>query len=267
MAACVDHDVHVHTYLSDCCADKEHHRPAAILALAREMGVRTIGFSDHVWMNPAIEPSGWYRKQDATQITRLREDLSAIRTPVRVLVGCEADMRAPGQFGITRDFAATLDYTLLSCSHFHMRDFVEQPAGDTPGDLARHLLSFFTSGVASGVATSIAHPFLPCGHMAQYDAIVAAISDAAFADAFGAAAANRVAIEVTCAFLPPDDGPRTWSIETPARMLSLAKRAGCRFTFGSDAHCAEHQRKLPLLGRLIDVVGIGVEDVHPLVRP
>ena len=33
----LDHDLHVHTYLSSCCNEKERQVPAAILSLAEDM--------------------------------------------------------------------------------------------------------------------------------------------------------------------------------------------------------------------------------------
>ncbi len=260
----IDHDLHVHTYLSSCCGDKVNQVPRSILALAVEMGISTIGFADHVWSNPLVPPSNWYRPQDETQIDRLRKDLSEISTPVRVLVGCEADMVAPGRFGITEEFAMKLDFVLLSCSHFHMKDFVEQPASNEPRDVACHLLSFFRSGVKSGLATSIAHPFVPCGHR-EYDKIIAAISDHEFEDALGLAAENKVGLEITTGFIPSGEGC-SFSLETPLRILSLARKAGCKFTFGSDAHEPAAQRKLPQLSCLVGALKLNTEDLIPLVR-
>ncbi len=260
----ITHDLHIHTYLSTCCGDKINQTPRAILALAEEMGVTTIGFSDHVWANPGVPPSDWYRPQDENQIRRLREDLVALETDVRVLVGCEADMRAPGAFGITPELAADLDHVLLACSHFHMRDFVAQPESAAPRDVARHLLAFFISGVTSGLATSIAHPFLPLGHIEQLDAIIATISDGEFAEAFGVAGEHGVGLEITTGFLPGIDGP--FSLETPLRFLTLAKQAGCHFTCGSDAHTPARQRELPQLTVLVDALGLTEDDLLPLVR-
>lgn len=100
-----DQDLHLHTYLSACCHDKERQIPAAILALADDMGVDTIGFADHLWANPSIPPSEWYRPQDESQISKLRADLTAVSTGVRFLVGCEADMISPGAFGLHRGWS------------------------------------------------------------------------------------------------------------------------------------------------------------------
>jgi len=248
----VNHDLHVHTYLSSCCSDKEGQTPANILALAEEMGLATIGFSDHIWENAGLEPSDWYRPQDEGQIARLRDDLSRTSTSVRVLVGCEADTIAPGKFSITKGFAESLDYVGLSCSHFHMKNFVQQPADDSPRAIGEQLVTLFVSAVESGLATTIVHPLVPCGYVSQYDESIAALSDAELLDALSVAARLGVALEITTAFLPPagkKDGSSApaWSIDTPLRVLSLAKTAGCKFTFGSDGHSRDAMRKLARL--------------------
>ena len=259
----IDRDLHIHTYLSACCADKTNQTPARILQLATDMGLTTLGFSDHIWANPAIVPSKWYQPQDETQISRLRSDLAGLTPKIKTLVGCEADMIAPGQFGITRKFAAQLDYVLLSCSHFHMQGFVEQPAGATPRAVGEHLLKFFLSGVQAGLATAIAHPFLPCGFMERYDEILAALTDAELRDAFGVARERGVGIEITTGFLP-QVSDRPFSLETPTRLLWLAKQAGCKFTFGSDAHDPARQKKLPLLECFVRALDLGPQDMVAL---
>ena len=259
----IDHDLHIHTYLSSCCLQKDRQRPSAILDLAGQMGVNTVGFADHIWANPNLPPSDWYRPQDANQTARLRADLSSLSTSLRVLVGCEAEMIAPGKIGITPEYARKLDYVLLACSHFHMRGFVEQPASGAPKDLARHLVRFFTAAVKSGLATAIPHPFFPCGYETQYDAAIDAIPDTEFLDVFGPAAERGVGIEVTSVFLPAPP-ERAFALETPVRVLSLAKQAGCRFTFGTDAHEPDTQKRLPELRPLVEAVGITAHDVLPL---
>jgi len=262
----IDHDLHVHTYLSDCCKDKEHHRPGAILSLAENMGVRTIGFTDHLWANPDIPASEWYGPQNRTQISRLREDLASVSSTVRVLVGCESEIVAPGKYGITREFAETLDFVLLPGGHFHMGKFVEQPKSDSPRDIGRHVLKFFVSAASSGLADAIAHPLKPIGYVEKFDQAIAALSDAELTDAFGVAADRNVAVEVTTGFLPSQH-QEPFSIETPIRFLSLAKEAGCKFTFGTDAHNPERQRRLPELMQFVTAIGITTDDLSPLVAP
>jgi histidinol phosphatase-like PHP family hydrolase len=239
--------------------------PSNILRQAAGLGLETIGFADHVWVNPELAPSGWYRPQDAGQIEKLRNDLAATETPLRVLVGCEAETIAPGRFGMTPAFAESLDYVLLACSHFHMTEFVEQPISRTPRAVAEHLLRFFRSAVQSGLADIIPHPFYPKGFLDLYDAAIAAIPDAEFLEVFGLAAERRVAMEISAAFFPPSqgcfpDGPE-FSLDTPMRVLQLARQAGCRFSLGSDSHRPEEMNSLPRLKYFLDKLSLTQKDL------
>ena len=263
-----DHDLHVHTYLSACCADKANQQPARILAVAERLGRKTIGFSDHLWMNPDVAPSEWYRPQDERQIVRLRDDLRSVSFPVRVLIGCEADTVAPGRFSITRAFAQTLDYVGLSCSHFHMKGFVEQPRDTTPRALGEHMLMFFRSAVESGLATTIVHPLKPIGFDSIYEQAMATLSDAMLSDAFRMAAQLGVALEITPSFLPPGGVAPSplWSLDTPRRMLALARAAGCRFTLGSDAHTLKGMDQLNKLEGLLAPLKLTAADFAPITR-
>jgi histidinol phosphatase-like PHP family hydrolase len=261
----IDHDLHIHTYLSACCHDKGNQRPANIVAVAQTLGLKTIGFADHVWSNRQIEPSSWYRPQDERQIERLRHDLRSVSSPVRILVGCEADTVAPGRFSVTREFATTVDYVGLSCSHLHLKDLVQQPADNTPEAVGCLLMDLFTSGIDSGVATLIVHPFFPFGFEAVFDRAIASLTDAQFLDAFGLAADRHVALEITISFIPPQ--PATpWSIDTPIRVLTLAKQAGCRFTLGSDAHELVRMRGILGLEPLLRQLDLAPTDFAPIVR-
>jgi histidinol phosphatase-like PHP family hydrolase len=263
-----DHDLHIHTHLSACCPDKEQ-RPAQILAQALRLGRGLIGFSDHIWTNPAAHPSDFYRSQDARQIVRLREELSGVSTPVRVLIGCEADTVAPGIFSITREFADTLDYVLLSCSHFHMRKLVQQPQAVSPRILGEHMLTFFRSAATSGLATAIAHPLLPYGFASLFEPAVDALSDAELQDAFALAAGRRVALEITAAYIPPPAtgaGSVAWSPDVPRRIISLARAASCLFTWGSDAHTLEGLARLEGLAPLVAPLGLCPSDFAAVTR-
>ncbi|MDP2991012.1 MAG: PHP domain-containing protein [Kiritimatiellota bacterium] len=260
-----DHDLHVHTCLSACCSDKARHTPRNILRRAEELGLNSIGFADHIWVNAELAPSAWYRNQGAGQIEKLRQDLGTTGYSGRVLVGCEAETIAPGRFGITPDFADSIDFVLLACSHFHMAGFVEQPSARTPRAVADQLIRFFRSAVQCGLADIIAHPLLPYGYLDLYDAAIATISDEELLDVLGMAKEHGVALEITAAFLPPSKGgfPRKleWHMDTPIRILTLARQAGCRFTFGSDAHELDDMNRLPRLQLFVNAVGLTPQDL------
>jgi histidinol phosphatase-like PHP family hydrolase len=261
----LDHDLHIHTSLSACCSDKQKQTPKNIIALAEEMKVHTIGFSDHVWQNPNYPPNEWYKPQDESQISKLRKALRSIETPTRVLVGCEADTVKPGIFSITPQFAETLDFVILSCNHFHIDNLVEQPESDSPKDLAKHILKFFRSGASSEFATAIVHPLMTLGYMHAFDKTIDYISDAELLDTFGVAYDNNVAIEITTGFLP-NFSRFNFSIETPIRFLSLAKQAGCKFTLATDAHEPAAQRLLPELSAITNAIGLTENNILPMLR-
>ena len=189
-------------------------------------------------------------------------------TSTRVLVGCESETIAPGKFGITREMAEQLDFVLLPCNHLHMLDFVEQPASGRPRDVAEHLLRLFRSAVESGLATAIPHPFTAPGFMDRFDALVASVSDAEFLDVCGLAAERGVALEITRGFVPPAPGPDrpSWSLETPLRFLRLARQAGCKFTFGSDAHCFADVGSVADIRPIVDALDLTLADVAAVAR-
>lgn len=242
------YDIHIHTTLSKCCGDKNQ-RPANIIKEAEKAGLEAVGFSDHLWVNHSLKPNGFYDGMHENQITELKKELENIESKIDILIGCEADTIAPGKFSVTANFAEKLDYVLLSCNHTHISDLIAQPENDSPRGIAEHLIEMFLSGANSGFTTSIAHAFVPMGFPDMFDSAAESVSDNEFLDIFAEAAQNNVAIEITLSFFPGKDenGKSLWSLETPIRILSLAKQSGCKFTFGSDSHSVGRISKLPML--------------------
>jgi histidinol phosphatase-like PHP family hydrolase len=86
----ISHDVHVHTNLSSCSHDPEQ-TPANILQKAADLGLRTVGFADHLWVSDLPGASNWYRPQDEKHVLQIRSQLPAGQHSVRVLIGCESE--------------------------------------------------------------------------------------------------------------------------------------------------------------------------------
>ncbi len=233
----VNHDLHVHSFLSSCAND-----PSAtaenILRVAGAAGLRTIGFADHMWDRAVPGASSWYRPQDYEHIARIRTQIPADTGGVRVFVGCETEYCGNGKIGITRETADKLDFVLVPISHFHMTGFTVPETLTESRDVADLMLKRFHEVLDLGLATGIAHPFLPLGFKERVDEIVGLISDRAFQDCFGRAAEMGVSVEITVGFFPGlrgggDDG---WHDETFLRVLEIARDAGCLFHFASDSH-------------------------------
>ena len=262
----IDHDFHVHTALSRCCSD-ERQLPVNIIPAVKKLGIARLGFTDHLWANPEYTPHEFYLPQTEKQIELLREKLQGVNPDgVKIYIGCEAEMIAPGKFGILPALAESLDFVVLATDHFHFKGFVEQPPTDSDRDVAAHMLKFFRAGAQCKLATILAHPCFPLGYIERYDAIIATIPDNEFLDSFHVAAASDVALEITVSFLRNPVKNRFFSLETPVRVISLAKQAGCKFVFGSDSHTIERLGRIHELEYFIRTVGLTESDIHPFAK-
>jgi len=262
----VDHNVHVHTYLSSCCSDDQSTHEN-LIARAAGTGIKTIGFADHVWDRAVPDPSDWYRPQDAERVFQARDRLSAGHPDVRVLFGCESEYCGGGKVGISPETAEKFDYVLIPNSHLHISGFVA-PRMDRSEDVGRLMLDRFNEIIPLGLATGIAHPFMPLSYSEQTDEILAGISDAEFLDCFGAAAEAGTSIEVHPAMFPSITDSQTEGRHDDAfiRVLSLAKQAGCFFHFCSDSHKLVQFDMVLRLEPFAGQLGLTQEDILPLFR-
>ncbi len=258
-------DMHIHTDLSRCCRSPEQTMENVIKTWSKG-GIKKIGLADHVWDSPEYPASVWYEPMDGSANLQLHDVIHARQWDIEILVGCEADTQAPGVFGITHELKNNLDYVMMSASHFHMKEFMEQPVDTSPRGIAEHMLAFFVSAVSSGLADAIVHPLFPFGYDSTYEAAITSLSDAELTDAFGIAAENNVGIEINPCFLPNPARGRIFSPETPIRVFSLAKAAGCKFTFGSDAHAPEEFHNLQRLQKIADALNLTENDLHDIAK-
>lgn len=258
-------DLHIHTTLSACCGDPEQ-KAENIIPLLAGKGFKLLAFTDHLWNNPSIPPSPWYSPQDGSKILGFLKEIHSSSFPVKILAGCEADMRAPGEFGITPELREKFDLVAMASDHFHMKGFVEQPEFPTPEKLAPHMLKFFRSAAASGLADTLVHPMMPLSYEDIYDRTVELISDQEFLDAFGIAADNRVGIEINASILYGNRMKAKYNPDSYVRVLSLARDAGCKFTFGSDSHSHAAFEMYHMIEDMTEKLGLTEEHLHPLLR-
>lgn len=259
----VDIDTHLHTPLSKCCSD-----PAEtienVAALLAGRGYRLIAVTDHVWGHPSVPPNPWYARHPEQGTLEQAAYIHAHQKefPLTVLASCEADMKAPGIFGITPAMRESLDLIVLSSDHFQLRDFVEQPAEVTPENLARLMMKFFRSAVRESGAHILSHPLYTNSYDEFYDRALACISDAELLDALGEAAERKIALELNAGLFFASTAKGRYKWESMVRVFTLAKQAGCKFTFGTDAHKMADFDKAPLCGKMADDAGITEADMY-----
>ncbi len=231
----ITEDYHIHTTISSCCTDPWQ-TVENVAAFMADSGRKTIAFTDHFWNNPECPPSPWYAPQDGRRHWPLFKAIRNLKIDgLTILTGCEADMCAVGKIGITPELREKFDVVLLSTDHFHMKGFVELPSPVTPQSFAAHMMAFFRSGVASGLADIMAHPLFTMGYEDIYDRTLATISDAELFDAFALAANHHCAIEINAGVIHCCTNGIVGK-ETLLRLFSTAKAAGAKFTVGSDSH-------------------------------
>ncbi len=238
----VKHDIHVHTHLSDC-GDRQAFM-ADYIALAKQIGITTIGFADHAWDMNAGKCSDWYLPQDYKRLAVRYEEIKSIDTEgIEVLLGAEGEF-ASYLLGITEDAAEFTDYILVPHSHTHMRGFVlPDDCVGNPKKHADYLVKSFIrlcGHQKRKLFWGIVHPMYPIGESYDYvKEIYSHITDTMLDECACAASEAGIALEANITVLNgmpkvADNGDNCY-----IRFFNACKAAGCKFFMGSDAHGVE----------------------------
>lgn len=208
-------DFHVHTHYSDC--GQPEATPEAVLNAAREAGLEALGIADHV-----IFP------EDRSRPSMVRQQLPEEADGLRVYVGCEADMQSPTRCTIDPEFAAGLDFVVMSASHLYLPGMELPPDLDPPA-MAAFILELTEAAIRTGLADIIAHPFVVPGGPWDFEQLVEAADPSSIDHVAQAAARAGVAMELN---------PKQLQI-TPDAARGLYRRlleAGVKLAINSDAH-------------------------------
>ncbi len=262
----VKYDYHMHTKLSPCSSDPE----ATVTNFAKllaDKGFKSICITDHYWTRPESilennpDVIGPY-PETLKQILDNKKYVVSTALPIKVLVGAEIESYAPDRFGGTQELKEMLDVVLLPTDHFHLEGLVQGPEDDSIVGWGRHIMKFFIGGAKSKVAHVLAHPFIPMGKaQGSTREILDTISDNEFFDALSLAneCGNAIEINSGCLIEP-------MYYEALVRPFTIAKKAGCKFTLGSDTH--DHHRGLnryDIIGKFCDECGITEADLSPIM--
>ncbi len=259
------YDYHMHTRLSPCSGDPE----ATIGNYARtlaERGFRSICITDHYWTCPEdirrTNPDMGQPLETLREILDNKKMAEETSLPLKVLVGAELETYSPERIGGTMELKEMLDVVLLPTNHFHITTVIQQPDDHSFAGWGRHIMKFFVAGARSRVAHVLAHPFAPLGERQDTPReVLDTISDAEFFDALALANECGNAIEINSGMLT-----RPALYDALVRPFTIAKKAGCTFTVGSDTHRLATLENYGLIGRFCDDCGITEEDFSPLMR-
>ncbi len=232
----VDHDLHIHSYLSLCSGDSRQNNEA-ILRYGEENGFRTLCLTDHMWDSsvPGAEGMSFYEVQNYEYISK------ALPLPksdsARFLFGCETDLNRNLTVGISKELIDKLDFVIIPTTHLHMHGFTcEGSEGvseraelwcrrfDAVLDME---LPFHKIGIAH-----LTDGLLYSGHHIE---VLNSISADEYYRLFAKASKVGVGIELNFNSFG-FEGADLQTILLPYR---IAKEEGCKFYFGSDAHRPE----------------------------
>lgn len=256
----IDHDLHIHSYLSTCSRDPMQTNEN-IFKYAENNSLKTICLTNHFWDKDAGYSNEWYAPQDYEHIS------SALPLPqgkkIRFLFGCETELDKNLRLGLTPGNYDKFDFIIIPTTHLNNIGFnlTEEDAYNA-----------FTRGLTwirrlEGVLNmdlpfhkvGIAH--LACSLIApsreEYLDTLASIPEGEMRRLFTKAAELGVGIELNAADMSYDKSEESLIL----RPFRIAKECGCKFYLGSDSHHPDDfKRAIPAFKRAIKLLKLTEAD-------
>ena len=256
----IDHDFHIHSCLSPCSRTPEQ-TPERILQYAKDNGLKTIVLTDHFWDETVVPvPSTWYERIPLSHISAakpLPQDEN-----VKFLFGCETDVTAELILGLSRERMDAFDFIVIPTTHMHFPFTTRQEEKETVQGRANAWVRRLEGVLNMDLPfhkVGIAH--LTCRLIWKEDRnylkVLSAIPEEEMVRLFTKAARLGVGIEL-------NKGDLQWAQEEPDILLRpyrIAKKCGCKFYLGSDAHKPEElDTAIPYFQWGVDVLELTEED-------
>lgn len=262
-----DHDYHIHSGLSSCSNDPEQ-TPERLLAYAKENGLTSICITDHFWDSAVPGASNWYAPQNFEHISRSKPLPKA--EGIEFLFGCETDMDQFLTLGVAPETMEKLDFIVIPTTHLHMTGWTlsEEDAVSLKRRselwvtrfeaLLNMDLPFHKVGIAHIVC-----PLIARSSREDYLTVLDQISDEDMERLFKKAAELGAGIELNSSDMEFTDE----EADIVLRPFRIAKKTGCKFYCGSDAH---HPLRLDeakaIYERAIDYLGLEESDKFHIGR-
>lgn len=262
----INHDFHIHTKLS-LCADRGAEAKLYI-EKARELGLKKIGFANHFWDEKIPANEEFYEIQNFKHNIVLREELKKLdKSGVEVYFGFEGEYHPVYGVAITPEIAEQLDFLIVSNSHTHkiMDPALYEPYEKHAQFMAKAYNNILDSDISKYV-TAIAHPFeaVCCPYNRQV--LFNLVSDDTYKALFTKTAEKGIAVEInTSPFGKITE--ENFENYNELKMFDIAKKEGCKFIFGSDAHSNRaHENYLYLTNFLSERIGLDEKDIIEFAR-
>ena len=210
-----DNDLHIHSKISLCSGVPEQ-TAERMLQYAKDNGLKTICVTDHHWDEDVPGATDWYEEQNYAWISQIKPLPTA--EGVRFLFGCETELDKHMTLALTREHFDRFDFVIIPTTHMHMKGLEA---------VLNMNLPFEKIGLAH----------LTCGLIMkssreEYLRVLEMISDEDMERLFTKAAKLGVGIEINCSDMQFADE----EADIVLRPYRIAKKCGCKFYMGSDAH-------------------------------
>lgn len=260
-------DLHVHTNRSLCAPRTTE--AASYVPYCKEEGIRVVGISNHVYPTDIVQSGGFPQYDRLSILTSIRPELDALtaETGIRFLMGCEIDyFPCVGRPYISPEESVAFDYVMIAASHLlnYTYMYTDYDLGN-PDVVRRLMIDRFMAAcdLSYPVPMAICHPLYPICSPHQA-AILDGISDACLNECFSKAAERGISMEIHACLYRHDTPLNNEGLSDRfLRLLTEAKRCGCKFHLGSDAHSHEafmggvHDR----LRRAAEIIGMTEDDI------
>ncbi len=259
------HDLHVHTNLSLCAKDGV--TAGDYIPFCERESIEVIGFSNHLYLDRVLKKRGFGDETGLMRALKLKDEINELRkkTDVKILFGCEVENYFGQEPSLNPADAGHFDYILIAASHIlNAKDEYREYDLSTPDKLRKMVIDQFVRAceISYSVPTCICHPLYPILSPDEQE-VVDGISDRELEELFTLAKEKNKAIEVhSCLYRNGTKLNALGVSDSYIRLLAIAKRCGCRFSFGSDAHrTADFSGKHALLITAARLAGITENDM------
>ncbi len=231
----VDHDYHIHSYLTPCAKHPPEQNSENILAYGKSHGMKNLVITDHFWDSENIAPleGAWFKNFGYPYIEKILP--FPIDGECKMHLGCEVDMDLLFRVGISDKLYDKLEFIIVATSHLHAPGWTVPKDNITVADRAalymernHRLLDTDLPFHKVGLAHFTCELINANCDGSNID-IINHITDAEYRELFSRAAAKGMGIELNMSM-------SEIAAKDNFRPYRIAKECGCKFYLGSDAH-------------------------------
>lgn len=231
----IDHDYHIHSFLSPCSRDPEQN-PERILRYAKENGYKNIVLTNHLW---DTSKKNFYLDPPDQKYTSIAQALPLPQADgIQFRFGCETDMDKNFVLGIEKDTFDKLDFVIISTTHLQLYGKTIEK-GATLAQRAELYIKRIEKVLESGLDfTKVGIPHPASGHASPdnpFNELFDLIGEENIKRTFTKVAQSGAGMEIN-SFDFNFSNKSSKHIEAILRFYNILRECGCKFYLGSDAH-------------------------------